>query len=108
MPINGVPRDGLEFVRCVTYTINKETILKGWQKTLTEGVDFDDELFGNEDNQEELLLQSEMEALMIENGGEDGTEDSEDAEHETNVELILNPPQIEQPKKSSKVELLIF
>ena len=53
-------------------------------------------------------MQSEMEALIIENGGEDDTEDSEDAEHENDVELILDPPQIEEPKKSSKVELLIF
>ena len=96
-----------EFVRCVN-TTNKETILKGGQKTLTKGVYFDDKLFGNEDNQEELSLQSEMEALMIENGGRDGTEDSEDAEHENVVELILDPPQIEQPKKSSKFELLIL
>ena len=113
--LNGLPIDYVptrwtrvkEFVRCIN-TTNKKTVLKGWQKTLNEGLDVDEELFGNADNQEELLLHAEMEALMIENGGDDGTDDSQDVEHEDDIELVPIHPQIEQPKKNKQSRITDF
>ena len=102
LPLDEVPSRWTrvkEFVRCIN-TTNKDTILKGWQKTLTEGLDFDDELFGSEDNQEELLLQSEMEALIIENDRYDGTDDE--------VEIIPNQPEIKQHKKTKQSQITDF
>ena len=86
-----------EFVRCIN-TTNKETILKGWENTLAEGFDYDEGVFAIENNEEEPLW-SEIETLMIENGKDDGTEDSEDE-----VEMIQNQPAVEQPTKTSRVK----
>ena len=47
---------------------NSETINKSWQKTLTGGFEFDEELLGNPDYREELLLQLGMEKLMLQDG----------------------------------------
>ena len=50
--------------------------MKGWEKTrLTEGIDFDDRIFEEPDNEEEILLQNAMEELMIEDNTESITED---------------------------------
>ena len=84
-----------EFVRCIN-TTNKETILKGWENTPAEGFDYDEEVFAIENNEEEPLW-SEIETLMIENGEDDGTEDSEDE-----VEMIQNQPAVEQPTKNKQ------
>ena len=52
--------------------------MKGWEKTrLTEGIDFDDRIFEEPDNEEEILLQNAMEELMIEDNTESITEDLE-------------------------------
>ena len=49
--------------------------MRGWENTLAEGFDCDEEVFAIENNEEEPLW-SEIETLMIENGKDDGTEDS--------------------------------
>ena len=52
--------------------------MKGWEKTrLTEGIDFDDRIFEEPENEEEILLQNAMEELMIEDNTESITEDLE-------------------------------
>ena len=43
---------------------------------------------------------SEIETLMIENGKDDGTEDSEDE-----VEMIQNQPAVEQPTKNKQLRV---
>lgn len=66
-----------EFARIIQ-TTEKATIMKGWEKTrLTEGIDFDDRIFEEPDNEEEILLQNAMEELMIEDNTESITEDLE-------------------------------
>ena len=66
-----------EFAQII-HTTEKATIMKGWEKTrLTEGIDFDDRIFEEPDNEEEILLQNAMEELMIEDNTESITEDLE-------------------------------
>ena len=44
----------------------KVTVLNDWEKTrLAEGIDFDDIILKEPDNEEEILLQDAMEELMI-------------------------------------------
>ena len=58
--------------------LEERTILRGWEKTkLTEGMEFPDP-FESEDAEEELMLQSAMEDLML-----DGNEISIDENDET-------------------------
>ena len=46
--------------------------MKGWEKIrLTDGMDFDDRVFEEPDNQEEILLQDAMEELIIDSDTED-------------------------------------
>ena len=80
----------------------KKTILRGWENTLAEGFDYDEEVFAIENNEEEALW-SEIETLMIENGKDDGTEDSEDE-----VEMIQNQPAVEQPTKNKQSQITNF
>ena len=44
---------------------------------MTDGIDFDDRIFEEPDNEEEILLQNAMEELMIEDNTESITEDLE-------------------------------
>ena len=72
--------------------------MNGWEKTrLTEGIDFDDRILEEPDNEEELLLQDAMEDMMIESDTESLTDDA-DAE---NLVLVLEDDQ-KQDKKTSK------
>ena len=53
-------------MKCV-HSTNKETILKGWQKTeLSEGLNVMEQMLENPDLEEEFYLQSAMEELMLE------------------------------------------
>ena len=72
--------------------------MNGWEKTrLTEGIDFNDRILEEPDNEEELLLQDAMEDMMIESDTESLTDDA-DAE---NLVQVLEDDQ-KQDKKTSK------
>ena len=46
--------------------------MKGWEKKrLTDGMDFDDRVFEEPDNEEEILLQDAMDESMIDSNTED-------------------------------------
>ena len=77
--------------------------MNGWEKTrLTEGIDFDDSIFEN--NEEEVLLQNAMEELMLESDTESLTEDWE---AETIV-LVPKECQNEQKKKTKQKQITDF
>ena len=80
---------------------NSETINKGWQKTLTGGFEFDEELSGNPDYQEELLLQLRMEKLMLQN-------DRESSDDENEVEVFEIEPEVEEPKRQKQKQITDF
>ena len=83
---------------------NSETINKGWQKTLTGGFEFDEELLGNPDYQEELLLQLGMEKLML----QDDRESSDDEDDENEVEVVEIEPEVEEPKRQKQKQITDF
>ena len=86
-----------EFVRIIN-TTEKVTIMKGWDKTrLTERIDFDDRILGEQDNVEEVLLQSAMEKLMMESEIESSTEDSE-------PEIMVQVPEETQKNQQKKIK----
>ena len=68
---------------------------------LTEGIDFDDRILEEPDNEEEVLLQDAMEELMIESDTESLTEDS-DAE---NFVLVLEDDQKQHKKKTKEKQI---
>ena len=79
--------------------------MNGWEKTrLTEGIDFDDRIFEEPDNEEEVLLQNAMEELMLESDTESLTED---LEAETIV-LVPKEYQNEQKKKTKQKQITDF
>ena len=80
---------------------NSETINKSWQKTLTGGFEFDEELLGNPDYQKELLLQLGMEKLMLEN-------DRESSDDENGVEVVEIEPEVEEPKRQKQKQITDF
>ena len=70
------PLSGLHFIN----STEKEAIRKGWENiSLTLGVDFDDSIFEEPDNEVELLLQDRLNELMLEDNSEDD-----------DVEVVLN------------------
>ena len=94
-------KDGIE----LRNTTDKATIMNGWEKTrLTEGIDFDDRIFEEPDNEEEVLLQNAMEELMLESDSESLTED---LEAETIV-LVPKECQNEQKKKTKQKQITDF
>ena len=79
--------------------------MNGWEETrLTEGIDFDDRIFEEPDNEEEVLLQNAMEELMLESDTESLTED---LEAETIV-LVPKEYQNEQKKKTKQKQITDF
>ena len=79
--------------------------MNGWEKTrLTEGIDFDDRIFEEPDNEEEVLLQNAMEELMLESDTESWTED---LEAETIV-LVPKECQNELKKKTKQNQITDF
>ena len=93
--------DGIE----LRNTTDKATIMNGWEKTrLTEGIDFDDRIFEEPDNEEEVLLQNAMEELMLESDTESLTED---LEAETIV-LVPKECQNELKKKTKQKQITDF
>ena len=83
---------------------NSETINKSWQKTLTGGFEFDEELLGNPDYQEELLLQLGIEKLMLEND----RESSDDEDDENLVEVVDVEPEVEEPQTQKQKQITVF
>ena len=84
------------FVRIIN-TTDKFTIINGWEKTrLTEGIDSDDIIFEEPDN-EKVLLQNAMEELMLESDTESLPEDLE----AKTIVLVPKECQNEQNKKTS-------
>ena len=74
--------------------------MKGLEKArLTEGIDFDDRIFEEPDNEEEILLQNAMEELMIEDNTESITED---LEAET---IVLVPVECQKGRKKKITDL---
>ena len=72
--------------------LEERTILRGWEKTkLTEGMEFPDP-FESEDAEEELMLQSAMDDLML-----DENEISND-ENDEMIELVLEPIELVSPE----------
>ena len=70
--------------------------MKGWEKTrLTDGMDFDDRVFEEPDNQDEILLQDAMEELMIDS-------DTEDLEAEETVVVTIEADNNGQKKTTQK------
>ena len=79
--------------------------MNGWEKTrLTEGIDFDDRIFEEPDNEEEVLLQNAMEELMLKSDTESLTED---LEAETIV-LVPKECQNELKKKTKQKQITDF
>ena len=79
--------------------------MNGWEKTrLTEGIDFDDRIFEEPDNEEEVLLQNAMDELMLESDTESLTED---LEAETIV-LVPKECQNELKKKTKQKQITDF
>ena len=79
--------------------------MNGWEKTrLTEGIDFDDRIFEEPDNEEAVLLQNVMEELMPESDTESLTED---LEAETIV-LVPKECQNELKKKTKQKQITDF
>ena len=77
----------------------------GLKKTrLTEGIDFDDRIFEEPDNEEEILLQNAMEELMIEDNTESITEDLE-AE---SIVLVPVEGQKDQKQKTKQKQITDF
>ena len=73
--------------------------MNGWEKTrLTEGIDFDDRILEEPDNEEELLLQDAMEDMMIESDTESLTDDA-DAK---NLVQVLEDDQKQDKKHQNK------
>ena len=86
--------------------MNKETILKGRQKTeLSEGLNVMEQMLENPDHEEELYLQSAMEELMLESddkGLEDeGVEKDDYLSDVEEVELVEVEP-VNNTQKSKK------
>ena len=70
--------------------------MKGWEKTrLTDGMDFDDRVFEEPDNQDEILLQDAMEELMIDS-------DTEDLEAEETVVVPIEADNNGQKKNNTE------
>ena len=70
--------------------------MRGWEKTrLTDGMDFDDRVFEEPDNQDEILLQDAMEELMIDS-------DTEDLEAEETVVVTIEADNNGQKKTTQK------
>ena len=71
---------------------------------LTEGIDFDDRILEEPDDEEELLLQDAMEDMMIESDTESLTDDA-DAE---NLVQVLEDDQKQDEKTSKQKQITDF
>ena len=71
---------------------------------LTKGIDFDDRIFEEPDNEEQILLQNAMEELMIEDNTESITEDLE-AE---NIVLVPVEGQKDRKQKTKQKQITDF
>ena len=91
-----------EFLRIIK-TTEKATIMNG-KTRLTEGIDFDDRILEEPDNEEELLLQDAMEDMMIESDTESLTDDA-DAE---NLVQVLEDDQKQDEKTSKQKQITDF
>ena len=89
------------------------TSLRAGKKTeLTEGVIFDDRIFEEPDNEEEILLQDAMKRLMLESDDESSTEDALEEEIEEleveNTRLVPQDNQISKEKATKQKQITDF
>ena len=71
---------------------------------MTDGFEFDEELLGKRDYQEELLLQLGMEKLMLQND----RESSDDKDGENEVEVVEIEPEVEEPIRQKQKQITDF
>ena len=71
---------------------------------MTDGFEFDEQLFPNPYYQEELLLQMGIEQLMLQND----SESSDDEDGESDVQLVESEPELKQPKSRKQSQITDF
>ena len=85
--------------------LEERTILRGWEKTkLTEGMEFQDP-FESEDAEEELMLQSAMEDLMLD-GNEISIDENDETIEPVSPKTTIDVAAVPEKRKNKKQSLI--